>query len=196
MNLENGLQVLGRVGVGRERPVGRSGRIGAAGTDLRGLTPRGRRHRRQTRHECQLQRPLHESSVACLLLGRRYEHGDRFDLHQQFGTAQNRLNSRGSRKRVESLLLEERRALLVERRVIALDVAQVARGPHDVFPGGAFGRQQAGDVVVGAPQLRAEVARRARVSPRSSMLAVPEISRMTSPFRSMRNPREKELGFS
>jgi hypothetical protein len=30
--------------------------------------------------------------------------------------------------------------------------------------------------------------------PDSSMLAVPEMSRIASPFRSMRNPRENELG--
>ena len=74
------------------------------------------------------------------------------------GPAENRLNARGGRQRVQSRFLEELRAQFVELGVIAFDVAQVAGGAHHVFPGGAFRRQQAGDVPVGAQGLRAEIA--------------------------------------
>src|ERR1035438_5637885 len=97
-------------------------------------------------------------SGASLLLPRRYEHGDGFDLDEQFGTAQNRLDPGGSRKRVQSLLMEERGAPFVERRVIALHVAEVARGAHHVLPGGALGREEAGDIVVSPAQLCGKVA--------------------------------------
>src|ERR1019366_8646223 len=46
----------------------------------------------------------------------------------------------------------------VEGLVIPLDIAQVAGGTHDIVPGGAFGFQQAGDVLVSAAQLSPEVA--------------------------------------
>ena len=81
-------------------------------------------------------------------------------------------------------------AFLVECLVVALDVAQVAGGADDVVPGGAFGFEQAGDVLVGAAQLGAEVAD-VDAAPCSSMLAVPEIRRMARPFRSMRMPRDE-----
>ena len=56
--------------------------------------------------------------------------------------------------------------------------------------------QQAGDVVEGAAASARGSRRRARSYPYSSMLAVPEISRIVRPFRSMRMPRENELGFA
>jgi hypothetical protein len=49
-----------------------------------------------------------------------------------------RLNAGGGGQRIESLRLEERGALLVEHLVVAIDVAQVAAGAHDVVPGAAF----------------------------------------------------------
>ena len=69
-----------------------------------------------------------------------------------------RLDARGCGQRIESLLLEERGAPCVEDVVVAVDVAQVASGAHDVVPGAAFALKQAGDVVEGAAQLGVEVA--------------------------------------
>ncbi len=57
-----------------------------------------------------------------------------------------------------SCCLIERRPLLVEGGVVAVDVAQIAGGAHDVLPRGALGREQSGDVVERAPRLRAEIA--------------------------------------
>src|SRR5579862_8041232 len=67
------------------------------------------------------------------------EHGDGFDLDEQFGEAQDRLDAGGGGERVEALFGEEFGALLVEGGVVALDVAEVAGGADDVLPGGAFG---------------------------------------------------------
>ncbi len=86
------------------------------------------------------------------------EHGNRFNFDQQIGAAENRLDAGGSRQRIESLLFVECGALLVEGLVVALDVAQVAGGAHDVVPGRAFRSQQLGDVVEGAAELGAEIA--------------------------------------
>ena len=121
------------------------------------------------------------------------EHGDRFDFNQQFGPAENGLNARGGRQWIEFLLLVKGGALFVERGVIALDVAQVAGGADDVLPGGAFGLQQARDVVERPPRLRPEIAD-VNAPPYSSMLAVPEISRMASPFRVDAHTPRKRTG--
>ena len=134
------------------------------------------------------------SFAACGLVGA--EHGDRFDLDQQLRPAEMRLNAGGGGQRIEPLLLEKRGALLVEGLVVALDVAQVAGGAHNVVPGAAFALEQAGDVVEGAPHLARESRRCVRSSPCSSIDAVPEISRIVSPFRSIRMPRENELGLA
>ena len=80
--------------------------------------------------------------------------------------------------------------------VVALDVAQIASRAHDVVPGAPSASSSAGDVLVGALHLRAEVADVHAYTPCSSMLAVPEISRIMTPFRSMRMPRENELGLA
>ena len=121
------------------------------------------------------------------------EHGDRFDLDQQLRPAENRLDSRGSGQRVQVLLLVKRRALFVEGCVIALDIPQIAGGADDVLPGGALGGQQARDVLERAARLSPEI-------PDVNALAVfvdaggAGNDRMAKPFKSMRNPREKELG--
>src|SRR5208337_579422 len=62
------------------------------------------------------------------------ENGHRFHLDQQIRPAKNGLNTRGSRQRIQSLLLEELRADFVEGGVVALDVPQVASGADDVLP--------------------------------------------------------------
>src|SRR6266700_1568064 len=94
--------------------------------------------------------------VACGLL--RAEHGDGFNLDKQLRPASMRLDAGGGGQRIESLLLEELGALFVENVIVAIDVAQIAAGAHDVVPRAAFAREQACDVVVGAAKLGAEVA--------------------------------------
>ena len=90
---------------------------------------------------------------------------------------------------------EKRRPLLVECVVVALDVAQIATRPHNVVPGAAFARQQSRDVVKRPPHLRAKIADVYALALFIDV-AVPEISRMVSPFRSIRMPRENELGLA
>src|SRR5208283_446270 len=69
-----------------------------------------------------------------------------------------RLDAGRGRQRIEPLLLEEGSTPRVEDVVVAVDVAQVTTGAHDVAPRGALALQQAGDVVEGAPQLRRKIA--------------------------------------
>src|SRR5450759_4280571 len=90
--------------------------------------------------------------------------GDRFDLDEEILAAEPRLDARTRRKRIEAEPVEEGRADLVEVLVIALDVAQVAGRAHDVVPGRALRGEQLGNVAVGAPELRAEVADMCRAS--------------------------------
>ena len=49
----------------------------------------------------------------------------------------------------QGLAAEERGALFVEGLVVAVDIAQVAGGAHDVLPGAAFAFKETGDVFVG-----------------------------------------------
>src|SRR5215208_4477823 len=79
------------------------------------------------------------------------EHCDRLDLDQQIGAAENRLNAGGGGQRVQALLAEKVGALFVERGVIPVDIAQVARSADDVLPGGAFRLQKTRNVLVRAP---------------------------------------------
>jgi len=55
--------------------------------------------------------------------------------------------------------MEELGANPVKIRVIALYVPQVTGGAHDVLPGSAFRLEQAGNIAIGPPGLRAEIAR-------------------------------------
>src|SRR5208337_3938618 len=86
------------------------------------------------------------------------EHGNGFNLNQQFGPAKDGLDAGGSWQRVESLLLEEGGPLLVKGLVVALNVAQIAGCAHNVVPGASFAFKQSGDVLERAPQLGAKVA--------------------------------------
>src|ERR1035441_3273144 len=69
-----------------------------------------------------------------------------------------RLNADGSRHRIKPLLLVESGANPIEDIVIAVDVAQIATGLHDVLPRCAFALQQAGNVGEGALQLSGKIA--------------------------------------
>jgi len=51
------------------------------------------------------------------------ERGNRFDFDQQFRTAEDRLNTRRSRQRIDELSIVESRALFIEGGIVALDVA-------------------------------------------------------------------------
>src|ERR1700733_14912603 len=82
------------------------------------------------------------------------EHGESLDLDQKTGAAKKRLNAG---QRVESLQFEESGTLLVECRIVALDITQVTRGANDVVPGCTLGRQKLGDIFVSTLQLCAEI---------------------------------------
>src|ERR1035441_10594317 len=69
-----------------------------------------------------------------------------------------RLNADGSRHRIKPLLLVESGANPIEDIVIAVDVAQIATGLHDVLPRRAFALQQAGNVGEGSLQLSGKIA--------------------------------------
>src|SRR5208282_6032124 len=92
-----------------------------------------------------------------LLLGQLAEHRDGFDLDQQFRAAELSLDASGGRQRVQSLVLVKCRALLVELRVVAIDVAEVATCSHNIFPCDALGCKERGNVLEHAAALRAEV---------------------------------------
>lgn len=94
----------------------------------------------------------------------RLEDRNRLDFDEQIRPAQNGLDARGCRQRIQFLLLEELGANLVESLVVPLDVAQIARGAHNVLPRRPFCLQQSGDVLVGPPALGTEVARVDRVA--------------------------------
>src|ERR1051326_4877544 len=66
-------------------------------------------------------RQLHSSVVR----SRHSEHGDRFDLDQQFRKTQDGLDTGGGWKRIQPLLCEKPGALLVKRRVIPFDIAKI-----------------------------------------------------------------------
>src|SRR5580700_8269940 len=83
------------------------------------------------------------------------EHGDSLDLDQKIGAAKNRLNASRRGQRVESLQFEESGPLLVECRIVALDIAQVAGSANNVVPGGAFGCEKLSDIFVRTLQLGA-----------------------------------------
>src|ERR1039458_5433809 len=89
---------------------------------------------------------------------RSAEERNRFDLYQQVRTAQDRLDSRRCRQRIEFLRPVEGRPLLVERGVIALDVAQITGGSHDILPARSFRFQQGRNVGKRAAELGAEIA--------------------------------------
>src|ERR1051326_6563044 len=97
-------------------------------------------------------------SVSRLLSRLGLEHHDGFNFDQQLRPAQNRLDARGGRQRVETLFLVKCRPLFVKGGVIALDVPEVARGPDDVLPGRSLGFQHPRDVVAGSPAVRPEIA--------------------------------------
>ena len=86
------------------------------------------------------------------------EHGYGFYFYQEVGAAEFGLDSGGGGERVESLLGVEGGALFVELSVVAIDVAEVTRGAHHIFPCGAFGGEQRGDVLESAAALAGEVA--------------------------------------
>src|SRR6185369_2808064 len=68
------------------------------------------------------------------------------------------LDTCGSGYGIELLFSIERRPLLVKLRVVAIDIPEIATGPHDVMPSGALCREQCGDVVERAPRLCAKIA--------------------------------------
>src|SRR5208283_4857124 len=92
-----------------------------------------------------------------LRLWRLAEHGDGFYFYQEVRAAEFGLAAGGGRERVESLLGVEVGALLVELGIVAIDVAEVARGAHNIFPRGALVGEQRGNVLEGAAALAAEV---------------------------------------
>ena len=136
--LREGTQILRGAGVRFQRTRSRApGRILSAGA-------RFGRLRRTDAHECQSHdRNRSETHGATLLIGYSDwrptpEHCDGLNFDEEIGTAQNRLNSGGCRKRVEPLLFEEIGSLFVEGLIVALDIAQVASRADDVVPGGTF----------------------------------------------------------
>src|ERR1700723_1274495 len=74
-----------------------------------------------------------------LLLRHFAKHRYGFDFDQQLGTTQLGLNAGRCGQRIETLLVIEGGTLLVELRVVAINVAQVTGGADDVLPGGTFG---------------------------------------------------------
>src|ERR1039458_9984345 len=92
----------------------------------------------------------------------RTEHCDGLNLDQQFRPAEDGLDAGGRWQRIEPQLLEECGTFLVECIVVALDVAQVASGAHNIVPGAAFARQQSADIGKGTSHLGAKVRSEAR----------------------------------
>src|SRR5277367_1495502 len=92
-----------------------------------------------------------------LLLHHFAKHRYGFDFDEQLRTAQFGLDARGCGQGIEPLLLIESGALFVELGVVAINVAQVASGAHDVLPGSALGSEQRGNILKGAATLRAEI---------------------------------------
>jgi len=68
------------------------------------------------------------------------------------------LDAGGCRQRIEPLLLEEGSAPCIENVVVAIYVAQIATGAHNIVPVGAFALEQAGDVVESPLQLGEKIA--------------------------------------
>src|SRR5579862_1837610 len=85
------------------------------------------------------------------------EHRNGFNLDKQLGTAEFRLDACGGGQRVESLFLVKCCALLVELRIVAIDIAEITARAHDVFPCNALGGEQCGNVLKNATALSAEV---------------------------------------
>ena len=106
-----------------------------------------------------LSRGRHPVAVVRTLAAIRLPDGDRLDLDEQIRAAKNRLDPRGGGQGIQPLLMEKLAANPVELRVVALDITQIAGGAHDVLPSRAFGLEQTGDVAIGPPGLRPEIAR-------------------------------------
>ncbi len=86
------------------------------------------------------------------------EDRDGFDFHQQVRPTEAGLDPHARRQRVEAKPAEKCGADPVELLVIALYVPEVARGAYYIVPCGPFGLQEPGDVPIGAPALRPEIA--------------------------------------
>src|SRR5271156_2101255 len=103
-------------------------------------------------------RVMLEAFLSIALLLRHFaKHRYGLDFDEQLGTTQFGLDARGCGQGIEPLLLIESGALFVELGVVAVNVAQVASGAHDVLPGSALGSEQRGNILKGAATLRAEV---------------------------------------
>src|SRR5271155_282490 len=103
-------------------------------------------------------RVMLEAFLSITLVLRHFaKHRYGFDFDQQLRTTQFGLDARGCGQGIEPLLLIESGALFVELGVVAINVAQVASGAHDVLPGSALGSEQRGNILKGAATLRAEV---------------------------------------
>src|SRR5215467_8603446 len=85
------------------------------------------------------------------------EHGDRLNLDQKIGPAKNCLNPGRRGQGIQFLFSVKSSPLFVKSLIVALDIAQIAGGPHDIVPGCPFGFEQLRDVVVGATKLRSEI---------------------------------------
>ena len=109
--------------------------------------------------DCQkLNKEAKEQTASVTLLAVRLENRHRFDFDQEFGAAEDSLNARRGGQRIQSLLLEKLRPNLVESFVVAFDIPQIAGGANDVFPRGALGLEEFGNVLVRPPGLGAEIA--------------------------------------
>src|SRR5271154_269644 len=103
-------------------------------------------------------RVMLEAFLSIALLLRHFaKHRYGFDFDEQFRTTQFGLDAGGCGQGIEPLLLIESGALFVELGVVAINVAQVASGAHDVLPGSALGSEQRGNILKGAATLRAEI---------------------------------------
>src|SRR5271165_5717224 len=92
------------------------------------------------------------------------EHGDGFNLNQQFRTAQLRLDARRCRHRVQLLPLIKRGPLFIESGIITVDVPQIAGRPDNVVPCRTLSFQQPCDVLECPAALRAKIANMYRLA--------------------------------
>ena len=82
---------------------------------------------------------------------------DCLDFDEEFGAAEDGLDSGGCGEWIKAQAGEEGGALFVKCRIVALDIAQVTGGADDIVPGGTLGGEEGSDIGEGAAELSAEV---------------------------------------
>src|SRR5208282_725768 len=85
--------------------------------------------------------PIGEPPLFWISASPRAEHCYRLNLHQQLGTAKDCLDAGRRWQGVKSQIFVERGTLLIERLIIAFDIAEITGGANHVMPSAAFAGQ-------------------------------------------------------